>query len=95
MGLGDEGFLAGSMDEASVAINLNFKACLPVCLAVARCLYVTFTGRYCIETAGSIELALWHGTYRTLCYKEIRVSPKITKVCPTARRSSHCFVNLV
>ena len=45
MGLGDEGFLAGSMDEASIAINLNFKACLHVCLAVARCLYVTFTSR--------------------------------------------------
>jgi len=52
------------------------------CVCLSVCLFVT--RRHCIETTGRIELAF--GTHPTVCYKEIRVPPKI-RVLPSGTLS--------
>jgi len=55
-----------------LARYLLLSLCLSVCLSV--------TNWYCIETTERIELVLARrrsSAYPTLCYKEIRVSPKL------------------
>jgi len=52
-----------------------------VCLTVRPSVCPSVTSRYSIETTGRIELVVETGvplTYATACYKESRVSPKIT-----------------
>ena len=66
------------------------------------CVCPSVTSRYCIETDGRIQVVLARklfSTYPTVCYKEIRISPKYghfpLKLCPNsenfATASRSCY----